>query len=153
MNSIREIIDPVLVVFLTILFVLSLKLCMLGKFSCFCCRLLTFFQNPLFGKNLSGTQSKCQVVVIQIRIDSVKTLFKIISRWQNSQLAREELNQIRSVIAKRIFSEVDVFIIFPPKNYLLSIARFNNVHGFMMSFSFHSQSTEAPWLDKYVVPN
>ena len=28
---------------------------MLGNFSCFCCRLLTFFKNGLFQKNLSGT--------------------------------------------------------------------------------------------------
>ena len=127
-NSIREIIDPVLVVFLTILFVLSLKLCMLGNFSCFCCRLLTFFKIHFLEKNLSGTLSKRQAVVIQIRIDRVKTLLKIISRWQNLQLAREELNQIRTVNAKRIFSEVDMLIIFPPKSYLLGIARFNNVN-------------------------
>ena len=47
------------------------NLCMLGNFSCFSCRLLTFFQNLLFQKILSGILSECQTVWIQIRTDSV----------------------------------------------------------------------------------
>ena len=43
---------------------------MLGNFSCFCGRLLTF-SKLTFSKdsNLSGTLSECQMVWIQIRID------------------------------------------------------------------------------------
>ena len=44
-------------------------LCMLGNFSCFLCRLLTFFQSQLFQKILSGTLSGCQTVWTQIRTD------------------------------------------------------------------------------------
>ena len=44
----------------------GLTRCMLGNFSCFCCRLLTF-QNKLFQKILSGTLSEYQTVWIQIR--------------------------------------------------------------------------------------
>ena len=40
----------------------QLTICMLGNFSCFCFRLLTFFQ-----KLISGTLLKCQTVWIQIR--------------------------------------------------------------------------------------
>ena len=40
-------------------------LCMLGNISCFCCRLLLFFQNQLLKKNLSGTLSECQAVWYQ----------------------------------------------------------------------------------------
>ena len=44
----------------------KLNLCMLGNFSCFCCRLLTFFKINL-KKFLSGTLSGCQTFWIQIR--------------------------------------------------------------------------------------
>ena len=49
---------------------------MLGNFACFCCRLLTFFQNLLFQKVLSGTLSQCQTVWIQI-----KTVILLILIW------------------------------------------------------------------------
>ena len=43
---------------------------MMGHFSCFCCRLLTFFsKKQLFEKFLSGTLSECQRVWIQIKTD------------------------------------------------------------------------------------
>ena len=41
----------------------ALKLCMLGDFSSFCCCLLTFLQNQLFPKFLSGTLSECETVL------------------------------------------------------------------------------------------
>ena len=50
-----------------ILFFLTLY--MLGNFSCFCCRLLTFFTISFFTKkNLSGTLSENQTNWIRIRI-------------------------------------------------------------------------------------
>ena len=67
--------------------------CMLGNFSCFCCCLLSFFQNELFQKFLSWKLSECQTVWIQIRSDqdwSGSTIFpKVISRCQKSPLARK----------------------------------------------------------------
>ena len=51
-----------------------LTLCMLGNFSCYCCRLLTFFKNELFQKNLSGTLFQCQTVWIQFRTDIMSVL-------------------------------------------------------------------------------
>ena len=42
----------------------TLTICMLGYFSCFCCRLLTFSH-----KKKSGTLSKCQTVWIHIRTE------------------------------------------------------------------------------------
>ena len=56
------------------LFAHDLFLCMLGNFSCFCCSLLTFFQNQLFQNILSGTLSECQTVWIQIRTDILSVL-------------------------------------------------------------------------------
>ena len=56
---------------------LLLPLCILGNFSCFCCRLLTFFQNYLFQKKFSGTPLECQTVWIQIRTDVVSVLIWI----------------------------------------------------------------------------
>ena len=47
----------------------AVMICMLGNFSRFCCRLLTFFLNEFFRKILSGTPSECQTVWIQIRTD------------------------------------------------------------------------------------
>ena len=38
---------------------------MLSNFSSFCCRMLTFFQNQLFQKILSGTLSECETVLDQ----------------------------------------------------------------------------------------
>ena len=38
-----------------------------GKFFCFFCRLLIFFQNQLFRKSLPGITSECQTVWLQIR--------------------------------------------------------------------------------------
>ena len=46
-----------------------LTLCMLGNFSCFCCRLLTFIQNLLSQKIISGTLSESQKVRIYIRTE------------------------------------------------------------------------------------
>ena len=51
----------------------QLTLCMLGNFSCLCCRLLTF-QNYFFQKILSGALSECQMVWIQIRTDILSVL-------------------------------------------------------------------------------
>ena len=48
-------------------------LCMLGNFSCFSCRLLTF-QILTFQKILSGTVSECQIVWIHIRTDILLVL-------------------------------------------------------------------------------
>ena len=60
-----------------------LTLCMLRNYSCFCCHLLTFFQNYLFQKIISGTLSVCQMVWIQIECRSwsgSKLFAKVISR-------------------------------------------------------------------------
>ena len=35
-------------------YIIILTLCLLGKFACFFCRLLTFFQNPIFRTIISG---------------------------------------------------------------------------------------------------
>ena len=64
---------------------------MLGNFSCFWCRLLTFFKTNFFEKILSVTLSKCQTVWIHIRTD-VLSFAKVISRRQKSLLASKELN-------------------------------------------------------------
>ena len=90
----------------------SLTLCMLGNFSCFYCRLLTFFKINLFKKlfplvfmQISGNfpdlsylgetqknnfQFLSQTVWIQIRTDIVKTVCKGYRR-QLLFLARKEL--------------------------------------------------------------
>ena len=47
----------------------SLTHCMLGNFSCFRCRLPTFFKINFFKKILSGTLSECQMLWIQITTD------------------------------------------------------------------------------------
>ena len=47
----------------------AFTLCMLGNFSHFC-RLLTLFQNQLFGKILSGTLSECHCQRVWIQIGS-----------------------------------------------------------------------------------
>ena len=52
----------------------KLTLCMLGNFSFSCCPLLTFFQNKLFQKILSGTLSECQTVWIQINTNILSVL-------------------------------------------------------------------------------
>ena len=51
----------------------KLTLCMLGTFSCFCCRPLTF-QIYLFQKILSGTLSECQKCRFKIRTDILLVL-------------------------------------------------------------------------------
>ena len=47
---------------------------MLGNFSCFSCRLLTFFKINFFQKFLSGTLSECETLLIQIRTDYLSVL-------------------------------------------------------------------------------
>ena len=48
----------------------TLNICMLGNCSCFCCGLLTFFQNYSFSeKNISETLSECQRFWIHFRIN------------------------------------------------------------------------------------
>ena len=44
---------------------------MMGKFSCFCCRLLTFSKINFFKKFFQNTNSECQMVSIQIRTNVV----------------------------------------------------------------------------------
>ena len=70
---------------------------MLGNFSCFCCRLLTFFQNKLFQKVLSGILSECQMVWNKIRTDRMSVLilfqtvckgYKQMKRYVNSQTTK-----------------------------------------------------------------
>ena len=39
-----------------------LTLCMLGNFSCFCCRLLTFFKKITFSKNSFRNTIECKKV-------------------------------------------------------------------------------------------
>ena len=41
---------------------------MLGIFSCFCCRLLTFLNIAFFQKFLSGTLSECQTDTMRVSI-------------------------------------------------------------------------------------
>ena len=49
-------------------------LCILGKFLCFCYRLLKFGKKITFSNILSGTLSGCQTVWIQIRTDILSLL-------------------------------------------------------------------------------
>ena len=43
---------------------MGLNLCILGNFSCFCCRLLTFFKIYFFSKILSVTLSEVHLNII-----------------------------------------------------------------------------------------
>ena len=47
---------------------------MLGNFSFFCCRLLTFFKLTFFKKTILGTLSEWQTIWIQIRTDAMSVL-------------------------------------------------------------------------------
>ena len=60
-------------------FQIHLILCMLGNFSCFCCRLLPFLKINFFKKKKkrSGTLSECQTVWIQIRSDVLSVWIQI----------------------------------------------------------------------------
>ena len=57
-----------------IIVVLRINFSMQGNFSCFCCRLLTFFKINFFPKILSGTLLECQMVWIQMRNDILLVL-------------------------------------------------------------------------------
>ena len=62
--------------------------CMLGHFSCLCCRLLFFlYQNYFFQKILSGTLSECQNSLDPDQIAMV------VGCQQKFPLARKELNK------------------------------------------------------------
>ena len=71
--------------------------CMLGNFSCFCCRLLTFFKIDFFEKFLQELPSECQTVWIQIRTDIlsvliwVQTVCRGYQQMTKSPLARNEI--------------------------------------------------------------
>ena len=54
--------------------VLYLSICMLGKYSCFYFRLLTFFKIKFLKINHLGPQSECQTVWIQIKTDILLVL-------------------------------------------------------------------------------
>ena len=61
--------------FTQVLLLSVLLLCMLYNFSCFCCRLLTFFKINFFQKILPGTEY--QTVRVQIRMDILLLLIGV----------------------------------------------------------------------------
>ena len=78
--------------------------CRAQLFSCFCCCLQTFFLKLAFCKKFFqqlSTLSECQTVWIQIRPtfcwtwSGSKLFAKVISRQQKSQLARNELSELK----------------------------------------------------------
>ena len=104
--------DSDLIVCPLLLCMYGLTLSMPSSFSCFCCRLLTFFKINFFEKTLAGIPSECQTVWIQIRTDilSVPTFCaEVINRWQKSPLARKE-------ILERPFYMYFSFTLFPTEN-------------------------------------
>ena len=82
--------------------IISLTFCMLGNFSCFSCRLLTFFKIN-FSKIISGTLSECQMFWIQIRPDIlpgliwVKTACKDYKQTTKFTAGRQQVKFIRTV--------------------------------------------------------
>ena len=68
--------------------------CMLSNFLSFWCRLLTYFQNQLFQKILSGALSECQTVLIQIRTDILSEC----RSWSGSKLfAKVQLSKFLKI--------------------------------------------------------
>ena len=63
---------------------LVLTFCMLGNFSCFCCRLLTF-QNVLFSKTSFRNTINVQTVWIQIRTDNLPVLIWVLTFCEDYQ--------------------------------------------------------------------
>ena len=82
----------------------ALTLCMLGNFSCFCCRLLTFFKMNFFEKILSGTLSECQTFTIQIRTDRKSVLIWV-------QTVCKGYQQMTKGDASKDLETVKIFII------------------------------------------
>ena len=70
--------------------ILSATLCMLGIFSFFFCRLLTFSKLTL--KNLLETLSECQTVWIQIRTDVLSVLIWVQTVCKGYQQATRTAN-------------------------------------------------------------
>ena len=72
----------------------DLSLCMLGNFSCFYCRLLTFFKINFFQKNsFRGNLDLDREIWVNL-------FSKVISRRQNSQLAMNELVEYMNFVPK-----------------------------------------------------
>ena len=65
-----------------------MSLCMLGNFSCFCCRLLTFSKTNFFEKIISGTVSDNQSLK-QFRSRSRR---KFCPSWSGSKLFRKVIS-------------------------------------------------------------
>ena len=71
----------------------DLILVMLGNFSCFCCRLLTFLKINFF-KKFFQEQTNCQTVLIQIRTDKMPVLILV-------QTVRKGYQQMTKVTASK----------------------------------------------------
>ena len=94
-------------------------LCIKGKFSCFCCRLLTFSKIN-FQKNYFRTLLECQTVWIQIRT-------KEILSWSRPKLLHWISEQTTKVAASinyeetsRIIHQAQVY--FSPENHVCCIS-------------------------------
>ena len=75
-----------------------LTLCMRGNFSCFCCRILIFFQKLCFPKIISGKLSECQRVWIQIRTDILSVLIWVKTACKGYQSTKKLQLETRELI-------------------------------------------------------
>ena len=71
---------------------------MLGNFSCYCCRLIAFFE-LILSKIISGTLSESQAIWIQIKTDDLLVLIRI----QNVCKGYQKTKVVASIWKKFIF--------------------------------------------------
>ena len=96
---------------------------MLGNFACFLSSVDVFFKLTFFQKHLSGIQSECQTVWIQIRSDVlsgliwIQTVCKDVSRRQKPPVAEKELRAMNTLKKYKrtlhyetsLFKYIDIF--------------------------------------------
>ena len=90
--------------------------CMLGNFSCFCCRLLVFSKLS-FQKILSGTLSECQTVWIQIRNDILLVLIwvqTVCKGYQQMTKVTASKERELSAVAKLVRLEIEGLLVRVP---------------------------------------